>query len=157
VILGEGTALQVGSGSTVEGWITMGPASDVTKTERGCLAGVSQVVVGMLIGLVSMRVYAAYKPFIEDDDDVLAEVAQWQVSMDGCRWRLGQTTYRSTSCLVKHALLPAQVFLTLFCSLLIRSNILSSSNAFTAVLLFLINMAIFIFKFITKVRPINGL
>ena len=39
----------------------------------------SQIVLNMLICLFSMRVYAQYQPYIEDKNDRLAEIAQWQL------------------------------------------------------------------------------
>ncbi|GMI45467.1 hypothetical protein TrCOL_g8538 [Triparma columacea] len=38
-----------------------------------------QCVTALLIALMSMRVYAGYKPFIDDKHDTLAEAAQWQL------------------------------------------------------------------------------
>lgn len=37
-----------------------------------------QIVIGIMIALASVKVYGFYLPFIDDGDDVLAEVAQWQ-------------------------------------------------------------------------------
>jgi len=39
----------------------------------------SQIMMSMILCLGSMRVYAGYKPFIEDKVDTFAEVAQWQL------------------------------------------------------------------------------
>ena len=39
----------------------------------------AQVVVALFICLFSIKVYSYYKPFVEDEDDVLAEIAQWQL------------------------------------------------------------------------------
>jgi hypothetical protein len=40
---------------------------------------VAQVVVAMLLSLVSVKVYGHYHPYADDDDDMLAEVAQWNL------------------------------------------------------------------------------
>ena len=37
----------------------------------------SQIVFSLLISIASMRVYAHYKPFVKDDQDAIAEAAQW--------------------------------------------------------------------------------
>ena len=39
----------------------------------------SQIMMSMVLCLGSMRIYAGYKPFIEDKIDMFAEVAQWQL------------------------------------------------------------------------------
>ena len=39
----------------------------------------AQIVVSMLLCLGGMRVYAGYKPFIQDHFDLLAETVQWQL------------------------------------------------------------------------------
>jgi hypothetical protein len=39
----------------------------------------TQIVLGMLIALLSIQVYASTQPFLEDSDDVLAMTAQWAV------------------------------------------------------------------------------
>ena len=39
----------------------------------------SQIMMSMILCLGSMRIYAGYKPFIEDKVDTFAEVAQWQL------------------------------------------------------------------------------
>ena len=39
----------------------------------------SQIVFSLLISLISMRVYAYYSPFIEADQDIIAEGAQWSL------------------------------------------------------------------------------
>jgi hypothetical protein len=39
----------------------------------------SQIIISMILCLGSMRVYAGYKPFIEEKVDTFAEVAQWQL------------------------------------------------------------------------------
>ena len=38
-----------------------------------------QIIASMIMCLGAMRVYAGYKPFVEDNNDVLAETAQWQL------------------------------------------------------------------------------
>ena len=38
-----------------------------------------QIAASMVMCLGAMRIYAGYKPFIEDSNDVLAETAQWQL------------------------------------------------------------------------------
>ena len=39
----------------------------------------SQIIASMIMCLGAMRIYAGYKPFIENSNDVLAETAQWQL------------------------------------------------------------------------------
>ena len=39
----------------------------------------SQIVFSLLISIASMRVYAHYKPFVKDDQDTIAEAAQWSL------------------------------------------------------------------------------
>jgi hypothetical protein len=39
----------------------------------------TQIVLGMLVALLSIQVYARTQPFLEDSDDVLAMTAQWAV------------------------------------------------------------------------------
>ncbi|GMI11479.1 hypothetical protein TrLO_g5191 [Triparma laevis f. longispina] len=39
----------------------------------------SQIVFSLLISIASMRVYAYYSPFIKNDQDVIAEAAQWSL------------------------------------------------------------------------------
>jgi hypothetical protein len=39
----------------------------------------AQIVVAIFICLLSIRVYSYYDPFVSDDDDSLAEMAQWQL------------------------------------------------------------------------------
>ena len=39
----------------------------------------SQVAMGLLFALISHRVYAEFEPYIEDDDDIISEVAQTQL------------------------------------------------------------------------------
>ncbi|KAH8062471.1 hypothetical protein JL722_3389 [Aureococcus anophagefferens] len=41
--------------------------------------GALQIAMGLLIAMLSHRVYSAYEPYIEDDDDTLSEVAQTQL------------------------------------------------------------------------------
>jgi len=44
-----------------------------------CLPGTAyQMVIGILICQLSIKMYSLYKPFVEDDDDFLAEITQWQ-------------------------------------------------------------------------------
>ena len=44
---------------------------------KGCL-GLSMLV-GLLIAMLSHRIYSGVEPFINDDDDIIAEVAQTQL------------------------------------------------------------------------------
>ena len=44
-----------------------------------CLPGTAyQMVIGILISQLSIKMYSFYQPFVEDDDDFLAEITQWQ-------------------------------------------------------------------------------
>jgi len=44
-----------------------------------CLPGTAyQMVIGILISQLTIKMYSFYKPFVEDDDDFLAEITQWQ-------------------------------------------------------------------------------
>lgn len=40
---------------------------------------ISQIAVGLLSSLISYRVFAYYEPYVEDDDDIVSEVAQTQL------------------------------------------------------------------------------
>ena len=42
---------------------------------------VAQAVVAMLLSLLSVKVYSYYRPYAENDDDILAETAQWELFM----------------------------------------------------------------------------
>ena len=49
----------------------------------GCLAmflpgTISQIAVGLLGSMISYRVFSHYDPYVEDDDDLVSEVAQTQ-------------------------------------------------------------------------------
>ncbi|KAH8063311.1 hypothetical protein JL722_2476 [Aureococcus anophagefferens] len=41
--------------------------------------GATQVAIGMLVAMISYRVYVGYAPFIDDDDDAISEVCQTQL------------------------------------------------------------------------------
>ena len=41
--------------------------------------GALQISMGLLIAIISHRVYLAYEPYIYDDDDTLSEIAQTQL------------------------------------------------------------------------------
>ncbi|KAK7242392.1 hypothetical protein SO694_00012452 [Aureococcus anophagefferens] len=45
-----------------------------------CFEGTpAQIIIGLLVALLSVKVYAYYAPFDEDSNDVVAEVAQWEL------------------------------------------------------------------------------
>ena len=62
LIFSDGGALQIAMGASLT---------------KGCL-GLSMLV-GLLIAMLSHRIYSGVEPFINDDDDIIAEVAQTQL------------------------------------------------------------------------------
>jgi hypothetical protein len=78
----------------------------------------TQIVIGMLIALMSIQVYARTQPYLADDNDILAMIAQWAV------------------------------FFTLFSGLLLKINVSQTdgydSSVFLA-LLMLVNLLVIIF------------
>jgi hypothetical protein len=44
-----------------------------------CIGSSGQIVCGIFIALVYIKLYGYYGPFKKDDDDVLQEMAQFQV------------------------------------------------------------------------------
>ncbi|KAJ8614287.1 hypothetical protein CTAYLR_001173 [Chrysophaeum taylorii] len=67
----------------------------------------SQVAMGLVFALVSHRVFSEYEPYIEDDDDLISEVAQTQLIIV---YFAGMVIYTSTVAEKKEALFQSNVF-----------------------------------------------